>query len=101
MCIAGTVVLEVDSVVVVAVLRAVVVIELFIGVVALVLVACGTVVVGSDAAPDVLTVPVDVAGRELRAADVVGPPALVPPKAPGNAGPEEPEAALEWDWTGR
>jgi hypothetical protein len=77
------------------------VVVLVVAVAALVLVTRGTVVVGSGAAPEVLTVPVEVLGDKPGATDVVGPPGAAPPEPPGKAGPEELAAALERDWTGR
>jgi len=98
-CITGTVVLDVGSVVVIGVLLVVVV--LFVVVATLVLVTCRTVVVGREAAPEVLTVPVGVPGRDRGPADVVGRPVVAPPRPPGNVGPDELAAALEREWTGR
>ncbi len=82
-----------------------------VAVAALVLVTCGVVVVGRDAAPDVLTVLVlallvlsvlvGVAPGKPFATEVVGTPSLAPPVLLGNDGPEELAAALEREWTGR
>jgi hypothetical protein len=72
-----------------------------IAVAALVLVACGTVVVVCDPAPDVLAVPDGAPDDEPVATEVVGPTAVGAPGLPGNAGPEELAAAFEREYTGR
>jgi len=96
MRIAGTVVLEVGSEIVVVVLVVGVgLLVLVVGAGLPVLVTSRTVVVGSKPAPDVLTRGAGVPDRELGAADVGGLPVVAAPEPPGNVGPDELAAASE------